>query len=227
MGAYKSLVYTDDIRRDQLMEDLVTELRIVCHPPLQRHPNIVHVLGFMWVRDQQIFANVMELDEESEELGEPREWPTVITEKAPYGSLHDFLRSKTYKDFRPSLRAKVQLCVDVLNGIEVCSLTFKFLTNDNLMQALHACDILHGDIKCKNALVYVSSTEGTAENWRVRLSDFSHSIFLSETEVKPQDIATATIPGTAIYNPPELNKPEASIQDFEQLKLSDIWRFGF
>jgi hypothetical protein len=51
IGAYKSLVYEDDPEggRDRLMRDLLQELRILCHHPLQRHPTIVHLLGFAWV----------------------------------------------------------------------------------------------------------------------------------------------------------------------------------
>jgi len=121
VGAYKTLVYGEDRRRDQLMLGLVTELRILSHPPLQRHPNIVHFIGFVWIRDQQFFANTREVDVEVEndDLEEPREWPTVVTQKAPHGSLRTFMSSLLYQDTRCSLDAKILLCMDVLNGISV------------------------------------------------------------------------------------------------------------
>lgn len=118
-GAYKTLLYDENTRRDQLLADLIVELRILCHPPLQRHPNIIHVLGFVWIRDEQFFANANELVEQSEEFGEPREWPTIVAEKAPHGSLRDFLGSGEYGNVPSSLRAKVLLCADVLNGLVV------------------------------------------------------------------------------------------------------------
>lgn len=119
IGAYKSLTYAEELNREDIIDDLIKELRILSHSPLQRHPNIVHMLGVAWVRDQYVFAGSEPASEQGKDFGEPREWPTVVIEKAEYGTLRQFLGSRHFRRVRSSLRSKILLCLDVLNGIAV------------------------------------------------------------------------------------------------------------
>lgn len=98
-------------RRATRVAEILIELRVLCHPPLQRHPNIVRLLGITWTKDQP--RNTSELGEDL------MEWPMVAIERAPHGSLRDFLGSHVYNRVRSSLQAKLRLCVDVLKGIAV------------------------------------------------------------------------------------------------------------
>lgn len=85
------------------------------------------------------------------------------------------------------------------------------------------CDIIHGDIKCDNALVFPKSANGMAENWQVKISDFSHSI-VSPTNSDNVSLKREAILGTDFYSPPEFDTPE--IKHPERLKSADIWCFG-
>jgi hypothetical protein len=110
--AYKSLVERKD--KNAIMPDLAKELRILCHPPLQNHPNIVHLLGLAWLREEDMASSLAS----AESLGN-REWPVLLTEKANVGSLSEFLRPK--ENFRApiSLLAKVRLATDVVVALSV------------------------------------------------------------------------------------------------------------
>jgi hypothetical protein len=121
IGAYKTIKYRQDHDREQLMKDLLLELRILSHIPLQRHSNIIHVLGFAWIQDLQFFENVPEL-RGAEKEDEPREWPVVVTQKAPHGSLRTFMKSEKFRTVLPSLRTKLSLCADILNGLVVSNI---------------------------------------------------------------------------------------------------------
>ena len=66
-------------------DSIITELRVLCHEPLQNHPNIVHLIGIAWITDQSA--------QDTSNGSEVLEWPAIVLEKAPYGSLQDFLIS--------------------------------------------------------------------------------------------------------------------------------------
>jgi serine/threonine protein kinase/ankyrin repeat protein len=204
--------------------DLLLELRILSHRPLQRHPNIVHVLGFAWIQDRQFFTNTQELQDD-DKAGEPREWPTIVTPKAPHGSLRTFMGSEKFRTVLPSLRTKLMLSVHVLCGLKVSLGTRCFETCADRHKALHECDIIHGDIKCDNVLIYDDSTSGTAENWQAKIADFSHSVVLNEEKLSQKSFVGSIIRGTKLYNPPEVvfNRP---FEDWQSLKYADIWSFG-
>ena len=104
------------------LSELTKELRVQCHPPLQRHEHIVQLLGI---------ALVMEQDPESgDDLAqdwrdglskwEPQEVPLLVIEKAPHASLSAFLKSRAFSAIPSSLQAKLRLCTDVLSAVEVC-----------------------------------------------------------------------------------------------------------
>lgn len=225
--AYKVLVSNKDMDRSMIIVDMITELRVLCHPPLQNHPNIVRLLGVAWVREIDLGSTLTPAPNQSAEDFEMCNRPTVVVERAPYGSLLDFLRSDEFRATRSSLVAKVYLCLDVLNGITVrSSIIFpasipKVASDEK--QALHACDILHGDIKCENALVF-KTENGTAENWRVKISDFGHSILNMEGKT-PDEFTRREVLGTDFYSPPELNDAEA-ILEVANMKSVDIWCWG-
>ncbi|KAF2662019.1 kinase-like protein [Lophiostoma macrostomum CBS 122681] len=188
IGAWKLLVHEPDLEesRDRLMGDLIKELRILSHPPLQLHPNIVHVLGFVWLQDRQFFTDDPKSDFNDARL---REWPTVVTERAPHGSLREFMSDPSHT-VPPTLRTKLLHCADIINGVK----------------ALHDCDIVHGDMKCDNVLIYEDSRPDTAENWQAKIADFSHSVVLNESA--SSDIKSSVdeaIRGTNLYHAPEIS----------------------
>jgi hypothetical protein len=118
--AYKSIA-----PRTRGMDSVLSELRVMYHPPLQRHPNIVSVLGVAWAMELETNIessnSAVDLVPPFETSGqrEPlQEWPSIVIERAPHSSLPDFL-STSKLGVRISLRAKFRLCGDVLNAITV------------------------------------------------------------------------------------------------------------
>lgn len=95
------------------LRDIIQEVRILCHPPLQNHPNIVSLLGIAWVRQAK------EDSAHTEEGNVQRDRPTVVIAHAPHGSLYDFVTSPAYRDQHVSLKAKLRLCMDVLKAMMV------------------------------------------------------------------------------------------------------------
>jgi hypothetical protein len=117
--AYKEFA-VDEMRLDseffrQRLKDTTVELQVVCHAPLHNHPNIVRLLGIAWLRDQDLGT----IGDGPQTPPYPLEWPTIVTERAPGGSLHNFLTSKTYNSSQVSLKVKWSLCLDVLYGVAV------------------------------------------------------------------------------------------------------------
>ena len=91
---------------------LLSELRILCHMPLQTHPNIAHLIGVAWITAQ----SGQDLDGNDEIL----EWPAILLEQAPHGSLNDFLTSrKNGAGPQILLRTKLFFWLDMLKAITV------------------------------------------------------------------------------------------------------------
>ena len=93
--------------------DVIQEVHILCHPPLQDHPNIVSLLGIAWLNQPK--GDSTQLEEDMSQ----RDRPTVVIEQAPHGALYDFLRTSSYMDQHVSLKTKLRLCIDVLNAMSV------------------------------------------------------------------------------------------------------------
>ena len=98
-GAYKSVSSTR-------YSDLVRELRVLCHPPLQDF--VVRLAGLAWI------TRPIPRGE-----SDPEERPVIVVERAPRGSLHDFMQSEDWTSGQVSLKAKFRVCVRVLRCIAV------------------------------------------------------------------------------------------------------------
>ena len=98
------------------LSELIQELLILCHPPLYNHPHIVKLLGVAWIR-QPSEDGVQITNDKRQRL--QRDQPTMVTEYASHGSLSEFLRSPIYKHQTVSLKTKLRLCVDLLEGMLV------------------------------------------------------------------------------------------------------------
>jgi hypothetical protein len=98
-GAYKSV-------STPMYSELVRELRVLCHPPLQDF--VVRLAGLAWI------TRPIPRGENA-----PEERPVIVVERAPRGSLHDFMQSDDWKSSRVSLKAKLRMCVRVLRCIAV------------------------------------------------------------------------------------------------------------
>jgi hypothetical protein len=116
--AYKSLNAKGRRNRKDRYADLLQELRILCHPPLQRHPNIACFIGVAWIREEDMLSGP---DMDSVNVSESQEWPILVTEKADLGTLGEFVKYRADCMNSVSLPAKVRLVSDVLEAISVSS----------------------------------------------------------------------------------------------------------
>ena len=98
-GAYKLVSST-------IYSELIRELRVLYHPALRDF--VVRLAGLAWV------AGPIPRGENV-----PQERPVIIVERAPHGSLHDFMQSKDWTSGQVSLKAKFRICVRVLRCITV------------------------------------------------------------------------------------------------------------
>ncbi|KAL9600642.1 MAG: hypothetical protein Q9219_003075 [cf. Caloplaca sp. 3 TL-2023] len=103
---------------------IFNELLTTCHPPLRSHPNIVKLHGIAF-----------ETEGPADALNA---MPVLVPECAELGNLAEVLETARKEDRAIAFHDKLLLCVDIAHGLEI----------------LHACDIVHGDVKCENVLVF-------------------------------------------------------------------------
>jgi hypothetical protein len=89
------------------LRELLHELRILSHGPLQKHPNIVHLMSVAWNTEQMVPHNQDSLDLPGV--------PSIVTELAVLGNLAMFLGNGP----SVTLSDKLGLCADVLTALEV------------------------------------------------------------------------------------------------------------
>jgi len=127
--------------------------------------------------------------------------PVLVLEFSSAGSLEDAWASKSSSDPDISIatsEAKIGLCLDVARGLK----------------ALHDCDVVHGDMKCQNILLFKDDT--VPGGLIAKLADFGHSV----TELDEREGLRGNTPP---WNAPEDNGD----LNFIGLKAADIYSLGF
>ncbi|KAM6523073.1 hypothetical protein FSOLCH5_003693 [Fusarium solani] len=143
---------------------LANELRVLSHPPLMDHGNIVKMNTIGWTRLDPSGTAWM---------------PMIFLELAELGTLTKYLSEK-----RLEVDSKLRIAQDVGCGL----------------QALHACGIMHGDLKLDNVLMF----KGNDGKVRAKLSDFGCSYIAKGNEDKEATVEISA--GTRPWHSPELNK---------------------
>jgi serine/threonine protein kinase len=165
----------------QTMNTMLAEMRVLNHPPLKEHPNLIQLLGYGWEYLDFGFC------------------PFIVLEFADLGTLDQFLVLRADK---LSAVDKLEICIDILSGLE----------------ALHSCDITHGDIKLENVLVIANETN--PKGFTVKIADFSHCVINSDRD------EDKWIFGTTMLAAPEVRYTIPSYFPLEQRKSCDIFSFG-
>lgn len=123
--------------------------------------------------------------------------PVLVLEYSEFGSLAH-LQTNTSDPF--SFKVKKKLCHDVSKGLSI----------------LHACDIVHGDLKHENVLIYRNKIDNADVVFTAKLADFGGSVM----DLVRGELSLHT--GTHPYNAPEV----AAQLNAEELKLTDVYSFG-
>jgi ankyrin repeat protein/serine/threonine protein kinase len=161
---------------------LIQELRILRHPPLVKHPNLLRIFEASWELDLMDATKLL---------------PTISTEFATRGTLQNFLVGIE----EPDWPMKRRLLLDVVEGLS----------------ALHACSIVHGDLKMDNVLV-LSTPDDPECPVIAKLSDFGFSL-----DVSQQKDLSSLIGFTPLWAAPEYTQ-SLSVGG---LKLTDVYSLGF
>jgi Protein kinase domain len=167
-----------DAFRKEYYDTVLQELRVLLHPHLRSHDNIINLFGLDFQEDYDDCTTA---------------WPVLVMENAEYGTL-DTLQQDIYLD---SDLARI-LLLDVARGIE----------------ALHQCNIIHGDVKSENVLI----CRHNARPYVARLSDFGLSVINPNKGREDHRLPG----GTFLWRAPEFERA-LSIHGLQQ---TDTYSFG-
>jgi serine/threonine protein kinase len=156
------------------LDDVLLEVRVLCHLNTLRHENVVELVGYGW---------------------DEGPLPFLVLELADLGSLDEFLQENTL-----SWSQKEFTLVQLASGLEL----------------LHACGIIHGDIKLENILVFSKTPHGFVPKY----ADFGFC--LAET------LGVDAYHGTRVLNPPELRNlySKRALQPHYDFEMADVYSYG-
>jgi ankyrin repeat protein/serine/threonine protein kinase len=171
-------------------EDSMRYRSLIQELRILRHPPLIKHPHFL-----RIFEASWELDL----MDGTKVLPTISTEFATWGTLQNFLLCIESEGL--DWPGKRRLLLDVVEGIS----------------ALHACSIVHGDLKMENVLV-VPTPEDPECPMIAKLSDFGFSI-----DISPQQEPRSLVGFTPLWAAPEYTQDLSP----EGLKLTDVYSLGF
>jgi serine/threonine protein kinase len=131
--------------------------------------------------------------------------PYLITDYSEFGTLKEYLGR-----FKTSDRERQELALDVAVGLT----------------ALHENDIVHGDVKLSNVLVYgITGRFVSSRPQSAKLADFGSTIFQQDFA---RHSAMSRYRGTPIYNAPEFQRNDGSGKraTFVDCTRADVYSFG-
>lgn len=134
---------------DGPIRNIVNEFRVISHPRLRHHPNILDVYGFAWERTDNVPGVAV--------------WPIIMEEYGSFGTLDEFLSQATPRD----LTTKLQLMGDIAAGIQAlhrCGISHSDLKPDNIL----VCETAEGHPVAKLAdfgLSIITSERVAADEW--------------------------------------------------------------
>ncbi|KAL8679202.1 MAG: hypothetical protein Q9224_002010 [Gallowayella concinna] len=183
------------------------ELLTTCHPPLRSHPNIVKLHGIAFETEGP--ADALNC------------MPVLVPECAELGNLAEVLETARKEDRAIAFQDKISLCIDIAHGLEI----------------LHACDIVHGDVKCENVLVFEKEAEAGKKagehQWgsvaKIRRLLFPSTGFnlcckLTDFGVSRHPNGGVILGGSRPWQAPECNRGQYF--KIEAAKRTDIYSFG-
>ncbi|KAI5849665.1 hypothetical protein DFP73DRAFT_541473 [Morchella snyderi] len=182
---------------EERLEAVFLEIRVLTHPAIYLHKNVVDFLGISWQ------CELPEIEPGQKEFLPPKQIPVILLEYAKHGTLADFLQTDLYASM--TFNARANLCRDIAQGLAV----------------LHKNKIVHGDLKPDNVLIFEDSESGLnlakTGGVRAKLADFGFSVGYSTRE------EIYTLRGrTWPWNDPEWDASHT----WSQLEKTDVFSYG-
>lgn len=191
--AFKRAILNQAVMKEPIagrIHVILNELLTMHHPPLRAHPNIVKLLGVGF--------------ETEGPSDDQRAMPVLIPECAELGNLAEILETARKEDRPLDFGEKLSLCLDIAHGLEI----------------LHACDIVHGDVKCENVLIFEEGDDSIGSNSEHlklvgKLTDFG---------VLRLEDGGLMLGGSRPWQAPEFSR--TAYFKIEEAKRTDIYSFG-
>jgi serine/threonine protein kinase len=119
--------------------------------------------------------------------------PYLVLEYADLGSLDEFLQGN-----KQPWAEKDRVAIGLASALEM----------------LHACEVIHGDIKLGNILVFANRKRG----FDAKLADFGFSCSTA--------LGQRTFRGTRVFNAPEIRCQTALVDDVSVYEKADVYSYG-
>ena len=191
--AFKRAILNQAVMKDPIagrIHVILNELLTMHHPPLRAHPNIVKLLGVGF--------------ETEGPSDDQRAMPVLIPECAELGNLAEVLETARKEDRPLEFGEKLSLCLDIAHGLEI----------------LHACDIVHGDVKCENVLIF----EEPDDSKGARSEDMKLVGKLTDFGVLRLEDGGLMLGGSRPWQAPEFSR--TAYFKIEEAKRTDVYSFG-
>jgi len=196
--AFKRFHHSDSGDSDQDLLPLVSEVLILSQPSIQNHPNIVDLEGICW-----------EIQRRTEKAV-----PVLVFEKAAW-DLQQFMNIS--EGMNMSIDDRLNVCADLGSAITALHAYGVLLQNGFLcfgsLSSNKGTDIIHGDIKPQNVLVFKDCTGKTT----VKMTDFGYSTLATGEN------GCVFLPKSRPWNAPEHHWGEFKVPD---AKKTDVYSFG-
>jgi serine/threonine protein kinase len=185
VGKFPTVVEISDTWSTGL-DCIYNELRVLSARQIHSHPNVTQLQELVW-----------------KTMPPPQKlmYPVLILEKAPFGSLYDYLQPDLLST---TWRSKVLICRDIVRGLAF----------------LHDCGIVHGDVKPDNILLFPSDAVYRRNCPVAKLADFSHTVF--ESDAKEGMVSWKGF--TPQWAAPEVKKETS--QTIDLIFRADIYSYG-
>jgi serine/threonine protein kinase len=185
----------DNADEDTPFQAVINEMIMLSHRAIRDHPFVVTLEGICW-----------DIPGDGDQV-----WPVLVFEKSIHGDLFEFVKSGRGSSL--STQEKLKLCTDIGIAIRDMHSNSTCLCLYIEIDITHFTDIIHGDIKPQNVLIFPNEDHGFV----AKMADFGFSIgFQREND-------RIFLPESRPWNPPEHHNRHFFP---EEAKRMDIYSFG-
>ncbi|KAF5122584.1 putative serine/threonine-protein kinase roco5 [Metarhizium anisopliae] len=184
--AFKRVSEKDKLGKseEEILRRCINEITVLWHPAIRNHPNILELQGLCWE-----ICSTAQVSAEATPPPSPNHetvWPVLVFEKSHLEDLYHFARLPIGQEL--GIRDRLKICLDI--------------------------DIVHGDIKPQNVLVFQDSTGSLT----TKVADFGFSTWYARDDTR------IILPRSPPWYAPECDE----YPDFTpaQAVKTDVFSFG-